>query len=230
MFGLYYLFQYLKIEDHKNLIILSIISIFPPLIGARIILKPEIMVFAFLPWLVFIYYRYFDEKKKYFLILSIPLISTLLVLKSSISLMVVLSLLVIFNKKIFEKNFLMFNLMVLPVLYLLIMESFQVNGNFLWEHKVNSNYNNKAGLSYLLNIDFKELINNPFRNNLKNSMISILFADTFNDYWQRYWYHKDGWSGNNYPGNLVLFDLQLFYLLFSILEYFSSCLNQNLKN
>lgn len=217
LFGLYYLFQYLKIEDHKNLIILSIISIFPPLIGARIILKPEIMVFAFLPWLVFIYYRYFDEKKKYFLILSIPLISTLLVLKSSISLMVVLSLLVIFNKKIFEKNFLMFNLMVLPVLYLLIMESFQVNGNFLWEHKVNSNYNNKAGLSYLLNIDFKELINNPFRNNLKNSMISILFADTFNDYWQRYWYHKDGWSGNNYPGNLVFIRSSI---VLSIIFYF----------
>ena len=45
-------------------------------------------------------------------------------------------------------------------------------------------------------------------------MISIIFADTFNDYWQRYWYHQDGWSGNNYPGNLTYIRISIIFSAF----------------
>ena len=60
---------------------------------------------------------------------------------------------------------------------------------------------------------------NPFRNNLSGSMLSIIFADTFNDYWQRYWYHSDGWSGKNYPGNITYIRISIFI---SIIFYFLS--------
>ena len=57
-------------------------------------------------------------------------------------------------------------------------------------------------------IFLEELIKNPYRDNLSTSMISILLADTFGDYWQRYWFHFDGWGqklysnsiNNNHPG------------------------------
>ena len=60
-------------------------------------------------------------------------------------------------------------------------------------------------------------INAAFGNLDKNDSWEYHFADTFNDYWQRYWYHKDGWSGNNFPGNLLHIRISI---LLSISFYF----------
>ena len=53
-------------------------------------------------------------------------------------------------------------------------------------------------------------------------MFGILFLDTFGDYWQRYWFHKDGWLNNQYPGNinLIRFSTLLSVLFYSFLIYF----------
>ena len=40
--GIYYLFDYLQIDKTLNLACLSFLSVFPPVLGARLILKPEI--------------------------------------------------------------------------------------------------------------------------------------------------------------------------------------------
>ena len=54
-------------------------------------------------------------------------------------------------------------------------------------------------------------------------MISI-FTDTFNDYWQRYWNHKDAWNGNNYPGELksiqIGITISILFYLRLIIEMF----------
>ena len=56
-------------------------------------------------------------------------------------------------------------------------------------------------------------------------MIGILLLDTFGDYWQRYWYHKDAWLNNQYPGNLnkhkgwnIFIFYFYFYLIVSIFK------------
>ena len=52
LIGIYYLFEYLQVDKTLNLICLSFVSVFPPILGARLILKPEILAVAFLPWLI----------------------------------------------------------------------------------------------------------------------------------------------------------------------------------
>ncbi len=217
LIGIYYLFEYLKVDKTLNLICLSFLSVFPPILGARLILKPEILAVAFLPWLILFYYKFFETNKLVFLVFSSPLILSLSVLKSSITFMIGLCLLTLFGKQLFTKKFVTFNIFLIPLLIFLINENFYVNGNYLWEHVINENYLNTASLSYIFSFSFSEIYNNPFRNNLSDSMLSIIFADTFNDYWQRYWYHKDGWSGKNFPGNLLHMRISI---LLSISFYF----------
>ena len=50
-------------------------------------------------------------------------------------------------------------------------------------------------------------------------MLGILLLDTFGDYWQRYWFHKDGYFTNQYPGNR---DLINFGIIFSLIFYIGS--------
>mgnify|MGYP001238440046 CR=1 FL=1 len=208
--GIYYLFDYLQIDKTLNLACLSFLSVFPPVLGARLILKPEILAVSLLPWLILFYFNYFERKRLIYLIFASPILLSLSVLKSSISFMIALTIILLFQKDLLTKKFLIFHVSLIPILYALLQENYIVNGNYLWEHVINENYLNSANLSYIFSFSFNEIINNPLRNNLSNSMISIIFADTFNDYWQRYWYHQDGWSGKNYPGNLT-------YIRFSII-------------
>lgn len=214
LLGIYKLFIDLGYKTHEILKILIIVSLFIPLIGARIILKPEIMVFALLPWVYYFYNNYFKNEKVIYLISTIPIISTLLVLKSSITLMVSLSILIIYKKKLFNFKFISINLITLLALGFLLIENYNVNGNYLWDHIVNDSYKEKAPLSYLYLLNPIELFKNPFRNSLSNSMVSILLADTFGDYWQRYWFHKDGWAGENYPGNLKTIQASIVFSTF----------------
>ncbi len=218
LIGIYYLFDYLQIDKTLNLVCLSFLSVFPPILGARLILKPEILAVAFLPWLILFYYKFFETNKLVFLVSSAPLLLSLSILKSSITFMIGLCFLTLFGRQIFTKKFLTFNLFLIPLLIFLINENFYVNENYLWQHVVNESYLNSASLSYVFSLSFSEIYNNPFRNNLSSSMLSIIFADTFNDYWQVYWYHKDGWAGKNFPGNLLHIRISIlisisFYLL-----------------
>ena len=58
----------------------------------------------------------------------------------------------------------------------------------------------------------------------------ILLLDTFGDYWQRYWFHYDGWSlkingntvGRNYPGNISIIRISIFY---SLIFYLTTLFN-----
>jgi len=226
--GIHYLLKVsLNFKIENTLPLLILLSVFPPLVGARIILKPEILVFSLLPWLLLFYFEYFKSNLITYLILSSPILAVLLSLKASISLMITSLLVVIFNKKIIQKKFIAFNLISFGIFSLLIYENYLINGNYLWEHVAADSYNSKATIDYFYNLNLADLWINPYRDNFRNSMISILLTDTFGDYWQRYWFHFDGWGlridGNtrseNFPGNL---NVIRFSILLSIAFYLSS--------
>ena len=229
LFGLYKLLNNLGYRYDEIIKILIIVSLFIPLIGARIILKPEIMAFAFLPWLLLLYNSFFETKNNMFLYLSIPILSSLVVLKSSITFMIGLSILVIYGKKIINKNFIRINLITFLLTVFLVIENFEINGNYLWQHIIEDNYNNKASLSYIYLFNPIELFQNPFRNELSGSMISIILADTFGDYWQRYWFHKDGWSGDIFPGDIMTIRISLVLSLFFYIFVIFSLLKEKNK-
>ena len=212
-------FNYSKNEILPLLIILSL---FPPIIGARIILKPEIMVFALFPWLLLFYYEYF-KKKEYSLF--VLLYSNYFYFDDTQSKHIFYFgnfFIDYFNKSIFQLQFLTINLISLLIFGFLIHENYLINGNYLWEHISPQSYRSKADMSYIYNIDLKELWNNPYRDSLKNSMLGIILADTFGDYWQRYWFHYEGWglkiNGNtvskNFPGNINSIRFSIFASIF----------------
>lgn len=214
MSGLYKLLQNLDFKFVQIMRIFLIVSTFVPIIGARMILKPEIMAFAFLPWIIFLYNKFFETKNSLYILFSVPIISIVLVLKSSISFMIALSLIMLYGKKIFDRRIVTLNIISVILGILLIRENFLINGNYIWEHIVENNYNNKASLSYIFSFNPLEMFRNPFRNSLKDSMIAIILTDTFGDYWQRYWFHKDGWSGELFPGNINLIRVSIIISIF----------------
>ena len=220
--GVFFLLK--KMTNYSSIeiyLLLIVLSIFPPMLGARVIMKPEIMVFSLFPWLILLYFEYFEKKEFLYLILSIPIVVTLMALKLSISFMLVISIIAIFNKKLFNLHFLTLNIISLTVFVYLIYENYQINGLYIWEHIPPSDYDDTANINYLYNINLNELWGNPYRDSLNDSMIGILLADTFGDYWQRYWFHYDGWglkiNGNtvskNYPGNISIIRISIFYSL-----------------
>ena len=49
------------------------------------------------------------------------------------------------------------------------------------------NYNYKAPMSIIYNVNLYELVSNPIKNNHADSFIAISLLDTFGDYFDIYW-------------------------------------------
>ena len=197
------------------------LAIFPPILGARLILKPEIMMFAYLPWIILLIYKFLDTDNLKYLYLLIPMTLIVISSKASLALMLFLAILTFFDKRFLKTKVVILILPALAFFSLLIYESFLINNRFVWEHTIPNGYDNVASLKFLFSFN-SDLILNPYRDSQSTSMFGILFLDTFGDYWQRYWFHKDGWLKNQYPGNvnLIRSGALLSVLFYSFLIYF----------
>ena len=201
--GIYKLLISLEISKFYALTAINLISIFPPLVGLRMILKPEIMAFAFVPWLIFIILTYKQTNQKKYLMMALPLMAILLSLKSSITLMIGFTVLIFFGKEALKKDIILLGTGSVVLMSLLIFESFQFTNILIWDHKTPLAYDFKAPLSFLYSFN-SDLWSNPYRDSQATSMWGILLLDTFNDYWERYWFHIDGYVTKNQFTNKFL--------------------------
>ena len=208
--GIYKLLMYLNIDKFHSLTIINLLSVFPPLVGLRMILKPEIIAFAFLPWLIYLIVLYKKTFQKKYLVLLLPIIGILISLKSSISLMIGLIILIFFGKTVLRKEILLLGAGSAVIMSLLVFESYQVTNIFIWDHKTPMGYDFKAPLSFLYNLNI-EIWRNPFRDSQATSMWGILLLDTFGDYWERYWFHTDGYIGSII--SIAFYSISTFYLI-----------------
>ena len=230
--GIYFLLRYLEISPTISLLVLNMLAIFPPILGARLILKPEIMMFAFLPWIILLIYKFLDTDNSKYLYLLIPMALIVISSKASLALMLFLAVLTFFDKKFLRPKVMLLAVPTLFLFFLLIEESFLINNRFVWDHTIPNGYDNVASLKFLYSLNL-DLFVNPYRDSQATSMFGILFLDTFGDYWQRYWFHKDAWLNNQYPGNLNLIRIGtlLSVLFYSSLIYFLyKESNRKLKN
>ena len=85
--GIYKLLRFIDISKFQSFTAINLVSIFPPLVGLRMILKPEILAFCFLPWLIYLILLYRKTYKPVYLVMLFPIISLLVSLKASITLM-----------------------------------------------------------------------------------------------------------------------------------------------
>ena len=219
--GIYFLLRYLDISPTISLLVLNMLAIFPPLLGARLILKPEIMMFAFLPWIILLIYKFLDTDNLKYLYLLIPMALVVTSSKASLALMLFLAVLTLFDRKFLRPKIMFLAVPTLFLFFLLIEESFLINNRYVWEHTIPNGYDNVASLKFLYSFNL-DLFLNPYRNSQATSMFGILFLDTFGDYWQVYWFHEDAWLNNQYPGNvnLIRIGTLLSVLFYSSLIYF----------
>ena len=219
--GIYFLLRYLEISPIISLLVLNLLAVFPPILGARLILKPEIMMFAYLPWIILLIYKFLDSDNLKYLYLLTPMVLVVVSAKASLALMLFLAILTFFDKKFLKTKVVILAIPTLFFFFLLIYESSLINNRFVWEHTIPNGYDNVASLKFLYSLN-SNLFLNPYRDSQATSMFGILFLDTFGDYWQRYWFHKDGWLNNQYPGNinLIRFSTLLSVLFYSSLIYF----------
>ncbi len=171
----------------------SLLNFFPPVLGGRLIMKPEIIAFAFLPWIIYSLEVYFEKDRKGILIFTSFLMSLILTSKGTVALISIFALFVIFFKKlqlIKLKDLILPTLILLVSTYLLYFENFNINTISMLNHQEQDSYLNKAPLSFIYNINFLDLISNPYRNFHANSMVGITLIDLFNDYFNRYWEHS----------------------------------------
>lgn len=225
--GLYIWLVSKKINKESIFLSFAVLNFFPPIYGGRLIMKPEILVFCFLPWILLCLDDYFDNNSKFSLILVAPLLSVLATSKGTIAMILFTALLYLYYEKF---KYIKIKDLVSPLIIFLILsgllyyENLEINTVSLLNHKELDQYLFTAPISFLYDINFLELVENPFRNEHANSLIGITVIDLFADYFNRYWDHSRSLFIQN---RSELFEFlpnprRNFSLLFSILFLISS--------
>ena len=192
IFGLIYLLRSRKVPWEKIFLVLSVLNFFPPLFGGRLIMKPEILAFAFLPWIILAIDNYLEKQNYFSLIYASLLLSIIATSKGTVALITFVSLGILYFTKInlFKiKNIVIPGFVFLLSFYFLYSENVSVNTISFFTHEEQSSYLFKASPSFLYTINFADLYTNPYRNIHANSLIGITLIDLFNDYFNRYWEH-----------------------------------------
>jgi hypothetical protein len=194
LFGLYKLLKLKKYKAQEIFFAFTVMNFFPQTINMLLTMKPEIIVFSFLPWSLYCIYSFIEKKEFSFLYLA--LFPNLIIFSSKMSMLAGVGLIYFFilvrhwkkfnNKQV--RNFIILGLLIYPLIY---FENFIYNGRHIFDHPSRVEYNDILDLQFLVNINLNQLITNPFRNIHANSFLGIIMLDTFGDYFQTYAYHDN---------------------------------------
>jgi len=199
LIGLYYFLKQLNFKNKNILYAFTLINCLPVMFEMRLTLKPEIFAFAIVSWTLYFLEKFSKNKDLLSLFSSILFFSILISTKGSIALMSFLFLFINYYKTIFSlsKSKIVF-IFLASVLFssVLMYENYKITGlNLLTRADINLeygqlDYDNKASLGFLYNVNFSNLINDPIRDTHADSFIGITLLDTFDDYFNLYW-NKD---------------------------------------
>ena len=195
------LYKLLKIFNYSNTQILSaliFINLAPIAIAQRIVFKPEIMIFALLPWLIFSYELFCKSKKIIYLFCSIPILIALILQKGSSLAMISIFLTIFYLKPVLNrlKNYKKTTIgivliMFLMPLYLTYSENSRLNTQNLLDLQSGAvseaKYDNKGSWKLMYKTKPEELFFYPYKNEHSYSGINITLLDSFGDYFDIYW-------------------------------------------
>lgn len=192
--GYYLLLRFFKFSKETIFITFIFINFFPPSISMRLVLKPEILAFALLPWIVYLVEKYKQDKNIMFLYLAIPLIVSAVTLKGNVLVIFGIYFLLTYFHLIRElsiKNGILLFLTVFLSVLLMSSENNSSNGKNILDIQSGSaleeTYNYKAPKSIIYNVDLYELVSDPNKHNHANSFIGITLLETTGDYFDLYW-------------------------------------------
>ncbi len=190
LIGIYKVFTVFGFDKKDILITLTLLNFFPPVFGMRLVFKPEIFVFALLPWIIYSIELFIKLKKELYLYIFYFLSIFLFTIKPTSTAMCGLFLLIRYRNtflKLGIKKILISLIFVLIVFIPLMIEDYEANGNFYFFHESNGEYVDKPDFSFLYKVNILELKEKPIKNNHANSLIGIILLDTFGDYFEVLW-------------------------------------------
>ena len=141
--GLIYLLRSRKVPWEKIFLVLSVLNFFPPLFGGRLIMKPEILAFAFIPWIILAIDNYLEKQNYFSLIYASLLLSIIATSKGTVALITFVSLGILYFSKInlFKiKNIVIPGFVFLLSFYFLYSENVSVNTISFFTHEEQSSY------------------------------------------------------------------------------------------
>ncbi len=195
LIGLYYL---LKLKNFKNdIIIISLIVLvfFPQTIYMRAVMKPEIIGFAFLPWIILFIEKFIDKGHIKYIFYAIPFLALVINSKASVAGMVIVFLLFSYwslLKKIKFKNIFIIFVLLLSVISILQLENYGITSNSIIDRPYDKEYDFRAEPSVLYKASLLDVVRKPFfeiadtgESVHSRSIINLLLLDSFGDYFNQ---------------------------------------------
>lgn len=210
LIGLYKLLKFKNFTLDSIFVSFIFLNVFPASIALRSVLKPEIMAFAFLPWIIYLIENFLKNKSYKYLLLATPLLISLLTSKGNILVITTIYLFFAYIK-IFKllslKEFLTLSVLTIVVFGFVSLENNKSNQKGILDVQSGAtneeNYNFKAPKSIIYKIDFYELFSSPIKHNHADSFIAITLLDTNNDYFDLYWNENSSDFSKNSNGLFI---------------------------
>ena len=192
LYGLIGLGKFLskRFSPKNTYFVLFILCFLPSSFELRVTLKPEILAFALIGWILYYFEIYKKSESKNTMLKIILSFSIIFTSKVSIAVLVFLFFVVeiiLFHKHLLKRTNIKYLIILTLVFFAMNVENYNLNNKHMFDVEHNENYNNKAELSFFTNINTQQLINNPNKYLHYDSFVSITLFDTFNDFFQIYW-------------------------------------------
>ncbi len=197
IYGLIGYFYFLKMYKFKNstiFVTFIFINFFPVSMVLRLVFKPEILAFAFLPWILYCIEKFKEKQNIFYLYLLIPLFISCITLKGNI-LAIICIYLIITNLRIFSKIKIT-HLLIILLLMVVSFLSISYENSYANEKNIldvqsgatyRDNYDNKAPLNIIYKFNLYNLVTSPIKNYHADSFLGITLLETSGDYFELYW-------------------------------------------
>ena len=227
--GLYKLLRLQNINFSNIFFTFVLINFFPPTIYMILNMKPEILAFSTLPWSLFLIFKFIETSDIKFIYLSLFPNLVLLTSKGTIiaSVGLIYAYILLKNYKTFNsKQFYKFISLSIFLISIIFYENYIANSKFILDHEnLNPLYQNTASFSFLWNINFDNLLFNPFSNFHANSFLGIILLDTFGDYFSYHAFHDNSlysFSRKKLPGVwYISYWTQFISIFLTLIFYYS---------
>ena len=195
--GAFQLLKLKKFEKREILLSLMLLSIFPQSLYMRSVMKPEIVAFALIFWIIFFLEKFLKTNDLNNLFFLIPFLVLLINTKASIAGMVIVYLLTFYFKilnRIKIKKIVLLILLTLTCQLAIQFENYQITNLSPFERVYDEEYDYKAKASSIFRFNLSDLFTDPFftynyEENFysihANSIINITLLDTFGDHFKQ---------------------------------------------
>ena len=192
LIGVYKLLKFFEFSNSLIFLTLSIFNFFPQGLFMRAVMKPEILGFSFLPWIIYFLEQFKKTNSKKYIFRALPFLVLVLSSKASIAGMILFYILIIYRgliPKIIDKKYISIFLVFIISFSLIQIENYQITDNHIFERKYDRDYDNKAKFDVLYNFNIRDVFftneEKKFSDN-SDSILQIAIRDSFGDHFEQF--------------------------------------------